>query len=76
MTKAFSKLTSKAQTTVPRQVRQALQLKPGDALVYEIDGTRVSLGKLASADVAHLRALQASLSEWETPEDAGAFDDL
>jgi antitoxin PrlF len=76
MTRAFSKLTAKAQTTVPKLVREALALEPGDALVYEIEGTRVNIAKLARADEAHLRALQRTLSEWETPEDAAAFDDL
>jgi antitoxin PrlF len=76
MTRAFSKLTAKAQTTVPKPVREALRLKPGDALVYEIDGTRVRLAKLTGADEAHLRALQQTLSEWESPEDSAAFDEL
>ena len=71
-----SKLTAKAQTTIPREVRDKLALRPGDTIVYEIEGDTVRLRKLAPMDVAHLRALQATLSEWETPEDAAAYDDL
>ena len=41
----ISKLTSKAQTTIPQPVRAALHLKPGDELVYEIDDQRVILTK-------------------------------
>jgi antitoxin PrlF len=40
-----SKLTSKAQTTIPQPVRAALGLRPGDALVYEIVDGRVILTK-------------------------------
>ena len=40
-----SKLTSKAQTTIPQPVRTALHLQPGDELVYEIDEHRVILTK-------------------------------
>ena len=76
MTRVFSKLTAKGQTTVPKEVRKVLRLEPGDALIYEIEGTRVSLAKLPATDEAHLRALQATLSEWDSPEDAAAFDDL
>ncbi|HZP09455.1 AbrB/MazE/SpoVT family DNA-binding domain-containing protein [Methyloceanibacter sp.] len=76
MTRVFSKLTAKAQTTVPKRVREALALRPGDQLVYEIEGTQVRLAKLAGGDEAYLRSLQASLGEWETTEDAAAFDDL
>ena len=36
-----SKLTTKAQTTIPQPVRAALHLQPGDELIYEIDDQRV-----------------------------------
>ena len=31
-----SKITSKGQTTIPAQVREALNLKPGDKVSYEL----------------------------------------
>ncbi|MBV8354303.1 MAG: type II toxin-antitoxin system PrlF family antitoxin, partial [Candidatus Eremiobacteraeota bacterium] len=40
-----SKLTSKAQTTIPQPVRAALRLKDGDEIVYTIDDARVILTK-------------------------------
>lgn len=40
-----SKLTTKAQTTIPQPVRVALHLRDGDELVYEIEGQRVILTK-------------------------------
>jgi antitoxin PrlF len=41
----ISKLTSKAQTTIPQSVRAALHPEPGDELMYEIDDQRVILTK-------------------------------
>lgn len=38
-----STLTTKGQTTIPREVRQALQLKPGMRLMYEIERDHVAL---------------------------------
>lgn len=38
---AHSILTSKGQTTVPSRVREALQLKAGDRILYEIKGDSV-----------------------------------
>lgn len=38
-----STLTAKGQTTIPREVRQALELKPGMRLLYEIEGDHVVL---------------------------------
>lgn len=33
-----AKITSKGQITVPREVRHALGVKPGDSLIFERDG--------------------------------------
>jgi AbrB family looped-hinge helix DNA binding protein len=71
-----SRITSKGQTTIPRDIRERLSLKPGDVLVYEIDDDEVRLRKQTPLDVAYLRAVQTTLSEWDSPEDAAAFDDL
>lgn len=38
-----STMTSKGQTTVPKEVREALDLKPGDRLTWQIKGGRVAV---------------------------------
>lgn len=38
-----STITSKGQTTVPKEVREALDLGPGDKLTWEINGGRVAI---------------------------------
>jgi len=45
-----SKITSKSQTTVPRGVRQALGVGPGDELGYIIEGNRAVLVKATEED--------------------------
>lgn len=45
-----SKLTAKAQTTVPTGVRHALGLHPGDSLGYLIEGNRAIVVKLDQED--------------------------
>ncbi|MBU2137022.1 MAG: type II toxin-antitoxin system PrlF family antitoxin [Alphaproteobacteria bacterium] len=68
-----SKLTSKAQTTIPQAVRNALRLGAGDELVYAIEGDRVVLSK---------RSLTAqedpfgAFSEWHSDADTLAYADL
>ncbi len=71
-----SRITSKGQTTIPREVRERLSLQPGDVVVYDLEDGDVRLRKQAPLDVAYLRAVQTTLSEWDSPEDAAAFDDL
>jgi antitoxin PrlF len=72
----FAKITSKAQTTVPKAVRDALKAGPGDTLAYRVGPEGVSVTKVEPLDWEYLRALESTLSEWNTPEDAAAFDDL
>jgi antitoxin PrlF len=71
-----SRITSKGQITIPREVRERLSLQPGDVVVYDLEDGDVRLRKQAPLDVAYLRAVQTTLSEWDSPEDAAAFDDL
>lgn len=35
------KITSKGQTTVPKEIRKRLNLKPGDKIVWYFDGDRL-----------------------------------
>ena len=76
MNAVFSKLTAKAQTTVPKEVREALGVGPGDMLVYRIAKGKVTLARAEKLDRAYLKALETTLSEWSSPEDAAAYDDL
>jgi antitoxin PrlF len=68
-----SKLTSKAQTTIPQPVRVALHLKDGDELAYSIEKGRVILTKVSvlSADDPF-----ATFSEWDGAADRRAYDGL
>ena len=72
------KLTSKNQITVPKEVRDALGAGPGDLLTWEIEagGGPVRVRRAAPLDLDYLRALEATLGEWSSPEDDEAFRDL
>ncbi len=70
-----STLTSKAQTTVPRSVRQALSLAPGDRIAYEIAGDAVVIRRArAEAALADADAF-ALFSEWDSEEDRRDWGD-
>jgi len=76
MNAIFGKITSKAQTTLPKEVREALGVKPGDMLVYRIAKGKVTLARAEPMDRAYLKAVESTLSEWSSAEDAAAYDDL
>lgn len=68
-----SKLTSKAQTTIPQPVRSALRLKAGDEIVYEIADGVVTLRK---ADAYGADDPFGTFTEWESDADRKAYGKL
>ncbi len=67
-----SRLTAKSQTTIPRSVRSALRLAPGDELAYAIEKGRVILTK-ANHPVDDPFA---TFGEWDGEADRRAYADL
>ena len=68
-----SRLTSKAQTTIPQPVRAALRLQPGDTIAYAIEGGVVTLRR-ASAEPADDPF--AAFIEWDSEADRRAYAGL
>ncbi|MHB8383187.1 MAG: AbrB/MazE/SpoVT family DNA-binding domain-containing protein [Candidatus Binataceae bacterium] len=72
-----SRLTSRNRATIPVVVRKALNLKPGDALIFEqsASGT-VRIRKAEPLDLKFTSALEGTLSEWSSENDDRAYQDL
>ena len=68
-----SKLTSKAQTTIPQPVRAALGLGEGDKLLYRIEDGRVILTK-ASPETGDDPF--GAFGEWDGEADRKAYGRL
>jgi antitoxin PrlF len=73
MNRPVSRLTAKAQTTVPKDVREALGLKPGDGIAYEIQDGQAIIRKASNDRQAYLEMLNNMFEEWMSPEDDEAF---
>ncbi len=65
-----SKITSKAQTTIPLAVRKALRLREGDLVGYEIYDGKVILSRAAGQAEDDPFAL---FTEWSGEADAKAY---
>ncbi|HET7435876.1 MAG TPA: AbrB/MazE/SpoVT family DNA-binding domain-containing protein [Thermoanaerobaculia bacterium] len=63
-----STITSKGQTTVPKEVRDALDLEPGAKLRWEVRGGTVSI----TTERPALHALQGFIKDGPDPLDAVA----
>ncbi len=68
-----SKLTSKAQTTIPQPVRAALHLKEGDEIAYAIEDGRVVLTR---AQAEGVEDPFATFTEWASEADTRAYASL
>ncbi|MFA5920221.1 MAG: AbrB/MazE/SpoVT family DNA-binding domain-containing protein [Methylococcaceae bacterium] len=71
-----SQLIHHNQAIIPDPVLEALKLREGDAIVFEIDQAGVHLRKAPLIDKAFTEALQGTLSEWDSAADDEAYADL
>ncbi|WP_295638601.1 type II toxin-antitoxin system PrlF family antitoxin [Novosphingobium sp.] len=67
------RITAKAQTTIPRAVRLALGLAPGDDVAWEIDGNQVVMTRVHPAADAFVGNFD-TFAEWSSDADCAAFD--
>jgi antitoxin PrlF len=66
-----SKVSVKSQTVLPREVRERLQIRPGDHVAYVIDEKGVHLEKDSSAEDPFV-----TFTEWASEADEKAYADL
>lgn len=72
----LSRISSKGQVTIPKAVRQALGVKPGDLISFVVQKDVVSLKAVRSLAEAVDDSLAGTLSEWGSIQDDEVFRDL
>lgn len=73
----IAKITTKGQTTIPQEIRAALQVGPGDLIAWELaDDGSARVRRVQPLDLEYLRALEGTLSEWGSAADEEAYRDL
>ncbi len=74
---AVAKITAKGQTTIPQDVRAALHVSAGDLIAWEVgsDGT-ATVRRVQPLDIEYLRAVEGTLSEWNSAADEDAYRGL
>jgi AbrB family looped-hinge helix DNA binding protein len=70
---AFSKVSVKSQTVIPREVRERLALKPGDTLRYRVTEKGVLLDKAPASEIDDPFV---AFSEWSSEADEKAYGGL
>jgi antitoxin PrlF len=69
-------ITAKGQVTIPKAIREALALRQGDQLRWDLDEGGVRVRRVTPLDLTYLQGIEAGLQEWTSPEDEEAFADL
>ena len=74
---AVAKITAKGQTTIPQDVRAALNVAPGDLIAWDVgpDGV-ATVRRVQPMDLEYMRAVEGTLSEWAGAADEEAYRDL
>ena len=76
MNTELATITAKGQVTVPKAIREALGLRQGDQLRWDLEDGGVRVRLVSPLDLTYLRGVEAGLQEWASPEDEQAFADL
>lgn len=69
-------VTTKGQVTIPKDVREVLGVAPGDRVVCEVAGDRVTVRKAGARDLDWLGLQEPALDEWASAADDAAYTDL
>lgn len=69
-----SKITQKGQATIPKEIRDILNLQNGDSIAFRVnEDNEIYLTKLLPIDKDYIQAVENTLEEWNSPEDEQAF---
>lgn len=73
----IAKISHNGQITIPLDIRNALHLKAGDALAWNIENDgRIFIRRVEPNDFDYLYAVSSTLTEWNSAEDDEAYRDL
>ena len=72
----LAKITARGQTTIPKRIREAANLREGDVIAFEIEGSHLVVRKVTPGQDDYLQGLSEVMSEWASLEDEEAWRDL
>jgi antitoxin PrlF len=71
-----SRVTQKYQATIPAPIRKILDIHGGDLVGFEIHDHEIIIRKVTPLDLEFAKALEGTVSEWESEEDDKLYADL
>jgi antitoxin PrlF len=71
-----SRLTQKYQATIPKGIREHLELHEGDLVGFEVHDHKVTIRKVPAINLEFVKALEGPLLEWTSEDDDKLYIDL
>lgn len=68
-----SKVTSKYQASIPKDIRKKLGINTGDYIKFVAAGDNIIIKKVSSLDKDFLKLMENNLQEWNSKEDDKQF---
>ena len=72
----ISRITARGQATIPKRIRDEVDLRDGDVISFEVEDDHLIVRKVTRAQDDYLQGLSRTMSEWASPEDEDAWRDL
>ena len=72
----LAKITARGQTTIPKPIRDAANLREGDVVSFEIEGDHLLVRKVTPVRDEYLQGLTKVFDEWTSQEDEEAWRDI
>lgn len=72
----LAKITARGQTTIPKLIREAVNLSEGDIIAFEIEDEHLLVRKVTPGRDDYLHGLTEIFGEWTSPEDEEAWRDI
>ncbi len=72
----FSKITARGQTTIPKKIRDAANLREGDLIAFDLQGDCLVVRRVEFGSDGYRQGLSGAMTEWVSSEDEDAWRDL
>ena len=69
----LARITARGRTTIPKGIREAADLREGDAIAFEVEDDHLRVYKIGPGRDEYLHGLAGTMNEWASPEDEEAW---
>ena len=74
---AIARITSNGQTTIPQDIRAALNVSAGDTVAWQVNAEGIAtVRRVQPLDIDYFSAMEGTLPEWSSEADEETYREL